>query len=86
MPPTSRISELAAIIAENTAIVDEYLASNGLPTPSFEVDGPEVVPIPPQELNVLAAQDKAIGSTLELHELMKGPTEMLMGIGVSHSN
>ncbi len=83
MHPTSRITELASTIAENTAIVDQYLAAKNLPTPSFDVDGPAVIPIPPHETHVLAAQDNVIACTQELHNLMKGPTEMLMGIGVS---
>ncbi len=83
MPPTSRITELAATIAENTAIVDQYLTANSLPTPTFDVDGPPAVPIPHHETHVLAAQDAVIACTQELHNLMKGPTEMLMGIGVS---
>lgn len=78
----SRISELAAIIAEQTAIVDAYLKSQSLPTLSFDRDGPAKVPILDHETEVLAAQDKVIGSTQELHDLMKGPTEMLMGISV----
>ncbi|KAL9105167.1 MAG: hypothetical protein Q9187_008787 [Circinaria calcarea] len=86
MAPASRITELAVIIAENTAIVDEYLTLNNLPKPSFDADGPAAVPISPQDVDVLAAQDKVVSSTLELHNLMKGPTELLMGIGVNSPN
>ena len=83
MSSAPTISELAAIIADNTAIVNGYLNANNLPTPSFEVDGPAVIPIPSHEASILAAQENVIASTQELHNLMKGPTEMLMGIGVS---
>lgn len=80
---TTRIAELAALISENTSIVDTYLKSHHLPTPSFNADGPPTVPIPANERAIVEAQDVVIASTQELHSLMKGPTEMLMGIGVS---
>lgn len=80
---TTRIAELATLISENTSIVDTYLKSHSLPTPSFNADGPLTVPIPAQEKDIIQAQDIVIASTQELHNLMKGPTEMLMGIGVS---
>lgn len=80
---TTRIAELATLISENTSIVDTYLKSHHLPTPSFNADGPLTVPIPAQEKDIIQAQDIVIASTQELHNLMKGPTEMLMGIGVS---
>lgn len=74
------------MIAENTAIVDTYLNSQNLPTPSFSVDGPLTIPIPAHETAIICAQDIVVSSTQELHNLMKGPTEMLMGIGVSWKN
>ena len=79
----TKIAELSRLIAENTSIVDEYLTAHALPTPSFDADGPLTVPIPAHEKAIIAAQDVVIASTQELHNLMKGPTEMLMGIGVS---
>lgn len=85
LPTTTRIAELAALIGENTSIVDTYLKSHHLPTPSFDADGPLTVPIPAQEKDIIQAQDIVIACTQELHNLMKGPTEMLMGIGVSDS-
>ena len=81
-PSSSRISELSSIIAKETAIVDGFFSSTNLPALSFEQDGPVKVPIPAHETDVLAAQEKVIASTQELHDLMKGPTEMLMGISV----
>ena len=80
---TTRITELATLISENTSIVDTYLKSHRLPTPSFNADGPLTIPIPAHEKDVVHAQDMVIASTQELHNLMKGPTEMLVGIGVS---
>lgn len=79
----TRITELATIIADKTAVVDEYMKSRQLPSLSFEPDGPANIPIPPEEIEVIAAQNAVISSTQELHDLMKGPTEMLMGLCVS---
>ena len=79
----SRISYLADVIAKQTAIVDAYLTAHGLPALSFEPDGPAKPLIPAHETEIVAAQDKVIASTQELHDLMKGPTEMLMGISVN---
>ena len=77
------MAELATLINENTSIVDTYLKSHHLPTPSFNADGPLTIPVPTHEKDVIHAQDMVIASTQELHNLMKGPAEMLMGIGVS---
>jgi len=64
-------------------IVDKYLSSNNLPTPSFDVMGPPNIPISRDEKEVLAAQDLVIASTLELHDLMRGPVDILVGLAVS---
>lgn len=82
MPPSRSITEIAAIIAENTAVVDEYFSSNGIPTPSFSVDGPARVRIPPTETKVAEAHATVLGATMELHNLMLGPEAMLMNINV----
>ena len=83
---TSRIMELAKLVTDNTAIVDEYLRSHDLPSPSFNPDGPLTIPIPAHEEAVVRAQDTVVACSQELHNLMKGPTEMLMGIGVCKAN
>lgn len=79
----SRIAELAAIISDKTAVVQGYIESNQLPALSFQPNGPATVAIPLEETEVIAAQDAVIASTQELHDLMKGATEMLMGLSVS---
>lgn len=82
MASQSQIAIIARSILENTAIVDEHLAGNSLPEPSFEADGPSAIPISPSNELVAAAQEAVVADTLKLHNLMKGPTEMLMGIAV----
>ena len=81
MPPT-RIVELAQIIADSTQTVDEYFTSHNLATPSFDVDGPRAITIPPEMSEVAAAHAAVIDATKELHSLMLGPTALLMNNGV----
>lgn len=66
----SRIAELASIIASNTAEIDEYLSSRGLPTPSFDAD---VAPRFLDEKPIAACRQAILEATDELHSLMLGP-------------
>lgn len=85
MPTVTRISELANSIAADTSVVDAYFDSHGLPTPSLDVDGPATLQILPSEVEILAAKDRVIANTLELHHLMRGPVESVVGTSVSRS-
>ena len=67
----TRIAELAGQIRDNTAKVDEYLQSEGLPSPSFDEDGPVDFKI--EDKNVQFAREAAIDASLELHQLLLGP-------------
>lgn len=70
-----RIIELAVQIQENTAKVDEYLRNKGLPSPSFDEDGPVDFQIEDGEIQI--AREKALDSSLELHQLLLGPAMCL---------
>lgn len=72
---STRIAELAAQIQEHTAKVDEYLQTKGLPSPSFDEDGPVDFGIESEE--VRKACDAARESSLELHDLLLGPAMCL---------
>lgn len=72
----------AAIISENTAIVNNFFVSINLPTPSFDFAGPPRIAIPPKETDVVAAHLKVIDATKDLRNLMLGPTAALMAITV----
>jgi hypothetical protein len=80
---TSRIVELSARIAENTATLDAYLTSNNLPTPSFNVDGPRDSLIPKSEVDVEKARIAIVEDTTELRSLALGPRDYLMSCSVS---
>lgn len=79
---TTRIVELSTIIAEKTKLVDEYFKKNGIPTPSFGVDGPARVMIPPTEKEASEAHTAVLGATKELNCLLTGPTGVLMSTSV----
>ncbi|KAI6080974.1 putative O-methyltransferase [Hypoxylon rubiginosum] len=73
----SRILELGVRIGRNTAKVNDYLATNNLPQPSFDVDGPSQFPIPHDESEISAARQAVLHDCLELRALMLGPREYL---------
>ncbi|PWY81695.1 putative O-methyltransferase [Aspergillus sclerotioniger CBS 115572] len=70
---TSRMTELAARISENTAKVDAYLRSHGLPSPSFDEDGPVDFGIKDEEIK--KAQEEVIHYSMELQRLLQGPSQ-----------
>lgn len=78
----SRISELASIISENTAIVESFFQARGLPFPSYDINGPSAITIPPNE-KASAAHVAVLSATMELHNLMLGPKAVLMSQNVS---
>lgn len=75
MSPTSRIAELASIIHEQTDKVDAYLASNNLPTPSFDISYPPTLSLPAE---IQASRDAILEASDELTALMLGPVESLI--------
>lgn len=71
------LTKLSNAIAENTKIVTDYLESEGLTAPSFDVDGLDEYPIPPTEEAPFKARLKLISLTKEMHDLALGPKEGL---------
>lgn len=81
------ITELTAIISANTAKIDNYLSSQGLKSPSFEVDAPTEPLLPSDDPELEAARLELIDATLMLHDLILRPEEYLMKFTVSvHKN
>lgn len=79
----SRIVEVSARIAANTAKLDEYLVAHNLPNPSFDENGPSDTLIPKDEVEIEAARVTIIDDTNELRRLVLGPREYLMSFTVS---
>ncbi|KAH7018391.1 O-methyltransferase-domain-containing protein [Microdochium trichocladiopsis] len=75
---STRIVALSQRIASNTAKLNEFLEANGLPTPSFDVDGPLDHSIPEDAAEIHAARAAIVDDTQELRRLVLGPKEYLM--------
>jgi hypothetical protein len=67
-----RIIELAAKISESVLQLQELLSAQGVPSPSFNVDGPERLPD-----NTAHLQDAVLDATTELHELLMEPVRLI---------
>ncbi len=76
MASTSRIPELSATIAANTAVLDDYLKTYNAPQPSFDVNGHASLIYPP---DIDAAKEAIEEATQELNELVQSPRALLMG-------
>ena len=80
MAPTTRIAEIAAIIQSQTMKLDEHLKANGLKSPSFDIDAPSKLSLPPSIAETRAA---ILDATNELHSLVLGPVQSLTDYQVS---
>ncbi|QKX63471.1 uncharacterized protein TRUGW13939_10641 [Talaromyces rugulosus] len=69
---STRIAELAARIQLRTSDIDSYLQHNQLPSPAFDEDGPVDLNLPNGDLS--AAREQVLDATLELHDLLLGPS------------
>lgn len=74
---TTRMAQLAVLISTNTAKVDMYLESHGLPSPSFDVDAPTDLGIPQEATDVDDARKAALEASIELQDLLQGSTSLL---------
>ena len=74
MAPNSRIAELASLIQHHTLKVEDYISSQGLPSPSFDIGTPAQLQFPEA---IAESQNKVIEATDELHSLMLGPIGFL---------
>lgn len=74
-----QIVQLANQLVRNVNDLNTYLQSNDLPQPSFNVDGP--IELGTQSApDVEAARISAIEATMELQDLLLGPTMLLRPI------
>ena len=71
---SSRIVSLSQTIAYHTAIIDEHYTTNGLPTPTFDVEMPLEVDLPS---SIKRHRQAVLEATEELHSLMLGPLQLV---------
>ena len=81
MASSRRLVELATIIHEGTIQIDEFLASEGKPSPSNNVNDPLKMQLP-QELT--QTQTKVVEATDELQCLLRGPLGFFTFSTVGH--
>ena len=72
-----RITELAAIVSQNTEAISSHIKKHNLPPLSFAASAPMALP---EELE--GARTAVVEATEELKLLMQGPKEMLLSEGV----
>ncbi|KAF7888278.1 uncharacterized protein EAF02_002819 [Botrytis sinoallii] len=75
----TRIAELASIISTQTTIVDEYLQSHGIASPSFDVNYSETHQTPKE---ISASKSIIFEATEELNSLIGGPVGVLTFMNV----
>ena len=66
----SKISKLASTIAANTAKYDKYISSQGLPSPSFDINTPLKLDLSDE---ASLARDTVLEASTELQALIHGP-------------
>ncbi|KAI1264672.1 S-adenosyl-L-methionine-dependent methyltransferase [Xylariaceae sp. FL1019] len=73
----SRITELSTLIAQKTALINEFFVQNNLPTPSLSTDATPRLPIPDEAHDIHNARTAVIEACSELKALLLGPRELL---------
>jgi hypothetical protein len=74
---TSRIVQLAQLIASQTEVIDEHIRTKDLAQPSFEAGGP-VEPVQNSTPEVNKAKKDVVEATIELRQLLEGPMKLLL--------
>ncbi|KAF2443247.1 S-adenosyl-L-methionine-dependent methyltransferase [Karstenula rhodostoma CBS 690.94] len=73
----SALTELAAIASTEAQKLTNYITSNNLPLPSFEVDAPGELPIPSTDEDLQASRIRLLKAAQDLQALALGPAEDL---------
>lgn len=76
MGSNRRLLQLSSLIQENTAKVDAYIKSSGLPEPSFEASCPPILDLSPE---ADAARNAALEALDELRDHLLSPLGMITG-------
>ncbi|KAH8646476.1 S-adenosyl-L-methionine-dependent methyltransferase [Tricladium varicosporioides] len=77
---TPRILELAGTITASVAKIQQVLTEKGLPSPSFDEDAMQSLPLEASD-----AQDAVLDATAELYDLLMEPMGLIHGHG-GHNN
>ena len=73
----SSLVDVSERISKNTAFLQHFLTTRGLPTPSFKVGTPTEFPNPENERAVELTREAILADTRVLFDLVIGPIERL---------
>ena len=73
----SSLVDVSERISKNTAFLQHFLTTRGLPTPSFNIDTPREFPNPDNERAVELVRERILADTKTLFDLVIGPVERL---------
>lgn len=80
---SSRISQLAKIISDNTSLIEKHLQEQGAPSPSLGLDAPKALATTGHAETL---RIEAIAAASELGDLLKGPAELIRYDWTEHSS
>lgn len=80
MSNSSSLTEIASTISANAQLIEEFLNFNGLPQPSFALDGPPGFPVPPSAAHIYQAHDLLLDAARKLTDLVRGPVDSLFEV------
>ena len=75
---SSDLTKLMTSLSANVERVVQHMHSNNIPEPSFDVDGPQELHFQSEEME--AARISAIETSIEIQDLLLGPTMLLRPI------
>ena len=73
----SSLVEVSDRISKNTTLIQGFLTTRGLPSPSFTVNSPTEFPDPENETAIELAREAILADTKTLFDLVLGPVERL---------
>ncbi|KAF7945538.1 hypothetical protein EAE96_010305 [Botrytis aclada] len=75
MTTNSKLKELALLILSHTSQIDDYLIAESLPAPSFDVDAPIEMKLPP---HLAQSREILLNAVEDIHAHVAGPLPYLM--------
>ena len=75
--PTYDLEDVAGRISKNSAFLQRFISTRGLPEPSFRPDAPAEFPNPDHERSVEVVRENLIEDTRLLFDLVIGPMDRI---------
>lgn len=85
MSHSSSLTEIASTVSANAQLIEQFLTSNGIPQPSFELGGPPAFPVPPSAAHIYEARDLLLDAAIKLTNLVRGPVDTLFEVAARAS-